>query len=218
MEISTSILSVEEEKATRTFYDIEVAKTDYFHIDVMDGKFVKQDTSKLMKEYANTIHHISNLPLDVHLMVEKPTTWIEEYSLLEPNFITMHYESFRNKEELLSAIQLIKSYGIRAGISIKPETKVEEILAYLPIVSLVLVMTVEPGKGGQTLLANTIEKIRRLADYREKQELDYFIEADGGINLNTIEEIKQAGCDIAVVGTAIIQAENKKEMIQKLKE
>lgn len=217
MEISTSILSVEKENATRTFYDIEVAKTDYFHIDVMDGKFVEKDTSSCMKEYATTIKLISNLPLDVHLMVENQKEYIEEYSALEPKFITIHYESFKNNEEVQEAINYIKEMGLRAGLSIKPQTKVEDILDFLPFLSLVLVMTVEPGKGGQDLIPETLEKITELAKYREEKNLDYFIEADGGINLETIADVANAGCDIAVVGSAIINAENKAEIIQKLK-
>ena len=90
VEISTSILGVKQESATRVFYDLEVAKTDYFHIDVMDGKFVENDTTKLMKDYATTIKHISNLPLDVHLMVENTENYISEYLELEPNIITIH--------------------------------------------------------------------------------------------------------------------------------
>lgn len=217
MEISTSILSVDKEKATRTFYDIEVAKTDYFHIDVMDGKFVKKDTREIMLDYATTIRHISNLPLDVHLMVEDAKEYIETYSALEPMFITVHYESFKTKQELLDAINYIKQNGSRVGLSIKPQTKVEEILEYLPYLSLVLVMTVEPGEGGQKLIPSNLEKITKLAEYREKENLDYFIEADGGINLDTINQVKEAGTDIAVVGTAIIKEENKKEVIEKLK-
>lgn len=217
MEISTSILSVEKEKATRTFYDIEVAKTDYFHIDVMDGKFVEKDTNCYMKEYSTIIKHISNLPLDIHLMVKKPKEFIEEYSVFEPQFITVHYESFNNKEDIFETINYIKEVGCRAGISIKPQTAITDILEFLPILSIVLVMTVEPGKGGQTLIPETLKKIDKLAKYREERNLDYFIEADGGINLDTIKDVANARCDIAVVGSAIINAENKVEIIKKLK-
>ena len=93
MEISTSILTVEKENATKTFYDLEVAKTDYYHIDVMDGKFVEKNTEELMYEYANTIKQISNVPLDVHLMVENVKENIERYIPLEPNIITFHYRN-----------------------------------------------------------------------------------------------------------------------------
>ena len=97
MEISTSILSVNKEKATKTFYNIEVAKTDYFHIDVMDGKFVENDTTEFMIESTQTINHISNVPLDIHLMVNNPDTFIEFFLPFHPSFITLHYESFKSK-------------------------------------------------------------------------------------------------------------------------
>lgn len=218
MEISTSILSVTSENPVQTFYDIEVAKTDYFHIDVMDGKFVKQNTTAFMLESAQTIKHISNVPLDVHLMVEDVETYVEEYLPLNPAYITVHYESFKSKEEIRNVIQRIKEDGTKVGIAIKPGTKVEKIKEYLPYVNLVLVMTVEPGYGGQAFMEEQVCKIQKLKEYAQEHELDYYIEADGGINLETIAKVKEAGCDISVVGTAIISAEDKKETIRKLKE
>lgn len=217
MEISTSVLSVKEENAVQTFYDIEVAKTDYFHIDVMDGKFVEQDTSKKMLEYAQTITHISNVPLDVHLMVQDVERYIEDYLPFHPAYITLHYESVK-EENLKAAIQKIKEAGVKVGLCIKPQTSVKEIKPYLPYVNLVLVMTVEPGYGGQQFMPENVQKIQILKEYAREKEYDYYIEADGGINEQTIGRLQEAGCDIAVVGTAIIQAENKKEIIKKLKE
>lgn len=217
MEISTSILSVDKENPVQTFYDIEVAKADYFHIDVMDGKFVEQDTSKFMLESAQTIKHISNVPLDVHLMVEDVEAFVEEYLPLNPMYITIHYESFKDKQESNKIIKKIKQEDVKVGISIKPNTKVEEIKEYLQYINLVLVMTVEPGYGGQTFMQENVSKIKELKEYAESNSLDYYIEADGGINLDNISLIKEAGCDIAVVGTAIVNAEDKKDMIRKLK-
>lgn len=100
IEISTSILSVEKEKSMKTFYNLEACKTDYFHIDVMDGKFVENNTSEKMLEYAENIKQISNLPLDVHLMVEDVDEYIEQYIPLQPSFITIHYEALKDKEEV----------------------------------------------------------------------------------------------------------------------
>ena len=164
MEISTSILSVKKEDAIQTFYNIETAKTDYFHIDVMDGKFVPKNTLEFMKESAQTITHISNIPLDVHLMVEEPLEIIEEYISLNPGCIIVHMESKEYKE----AIKRIKEAGIKAGISLKPNTPVEDILDMLPQVNTVLVMTVEPGLGGQEIILDTLEKISYLKEYRDK--------------------------------------------------
>ena len=217
VEISTSILSVEEENSIKTFYNLETAKTDYFHIDVMDGKFVKNNTSNLMLKYAENIKQISNLPLDVHLMVKDVDNFIEQYIPLMPSFITVHYEVFENKEDLLKVINKIKQNGIKCGLSIKPNTKIEEIYEYLPYIHMCLIMTVEPGKGGQKLIPETIEKIDKLKKYITKNNIDIYIEADGGINLDTIEDLKQAGIDIAVVGNAIIKSDNFKNTIDNLK-
>ena len=217
MEISTSILSVNKEDATKTFYNIEAAKTDYFHIDVMDGKFVKNNTTEFMLESTETIKHISNTPIDVHLMVEDVREFLDIYIPMQPCFITFHFESVYDNEKIKEAINEIKGEGIKAGISIKPNTHINEIIDLLPYVNLVLVMTVEPGLGGQKIIPDTLKKIKELNEYRKKEGLDYYIEADGGINLDTIEEIKSSGADIAVVGTAIINSNSMKETINELK-
>lgn len=151
VEISTSILSVLKGQEAKTFFALEKAKTDYFHIDVMDGKFVEKNTYKKMFEYASYIKRISNVPLDVHLMVEDVRSAIDDFSALEPNIITFHYEACKDDEEVREFINLIKEYNARVGISVKPDTDIEKIYEFLPYIHNVLIMTVEPGKGGQTL-------------------------------------------------------------------
>ena len=165
VEISTSILSVEKGNEAETFMLLEKSKTDYFHIDVMDGKFVSQDTYHKMIEYSNYIKRISNLPLDIHLMVEDVETGIEVFSADEPNIITFHLEACESEEEVFKLINYIKQNNARVGISIKPETNIEKIYKFLPYIHIVLVMTVEPGKGGQTLIPGTIKKIENLKKY-----------------------------------------------------
>ncbi len=113
VEISTSLLNVERENATKIFYGLEVAHTDYFHIDVMDGKFVPKDTKKLMREYTNTIKQMSNIPIDVHLMVENVKEFIDEYIGFRPNIITFHIEAVKEKEDIKSLIDCIKDAGIK---------------------------------------------------------------------------------------------------------
>lgn len=179
IEVSTSILNVNEQEAMKTFYDLEVAKTDYYHIDVMDGHFVENDTSEKMYEYANSIKHISNVPLDVHLMVDDAKKYIEQYLPLEPNFITIHYETYKDKNKLKETLEYIKNNNIKCGLSIKPKTKVEEIFEFLPYINLCLIMTVEPGKGGQKLLLETVDKISKLKEYLYQNNLETYIEADG---------------------------------------
>ena len=217
VKISTSILSVEKEKAIKTFYELETAHTDFFHIDVMDGKFVEQNTTRKMMEYAEYIKQISNLPLDVHLMVEDVKAYIDSYLSLEPDRITLHLEAMKTKEEIFSILRYVKENGVKVGIAIKPNTKIEDVYPYLPYLHMILIMTVEPGKGGQVLIESTISKIKELKQYIEKQDIEIDIEADGGIHLQNIEKLKQAGVDIAVVGTAIINSENFKETMKELK-
>lgn len=217
VEISTSILSMEQGNESETILSLEKAKTDYFHIDVMDGKFVEKDTYNKMREYAEYIKRISNLPLDVHLMIEDVETGIEDFAAVEPNIITFHLEACKNKEEVYKNIKLIKDVNAKVGISIKPNTSIEEIYEYLPYIHMVLVMTVEPGKGGQTLLTDMLEKIKTIKEYANNQNLEIDIEADGGINLATHDKVKESGANILVSGTAILKAADYKVIIDELK-
>ena len=217
VEISTSILSVKKGEESQTFFALEKSKTDYFHIDVMDGKFVEKNTYQKMLEYASYIKRISNLPLDVHLMVENIDEAIEDFLAVEPNIITFHYEACKNKEEVIKYINKIKENHCKVGISVKPETNIEEIYEFLPYIHMVLVMTVEPGKGGQTLLTDMVDKISTLKKYIEENNIEIDIEADGGINLKTAEAVKKAGANILVSGTAILIAKDYKTIIDELK-
>lgn len=217
VEISTSILSVKRGEESKTFFGLEKAKTDYFHIDVMDGKFVEKNTYKRMLEYASYIKRISNIPLDIHLMVENISDAIDDFSSVDPNIITFHYEACKDKEEVMKYIKKIKENNCKVGLSIKPETDIEEIYEFLPYIHLVLVMTVEPGKGGQTLLTNMVGKIEKLKKYINDSNIEVDIEADGGINLTTAEAVKKAGANILVSGTAILIAKDYKIIIDELK-
>ena len=217
VEVSTSILNVKKGEESATFFELEAAKTDYFHIDVMDGKFVEKDTYKKMFEYASYIKRISNLPLDVHLMVENIDEAVEDFLALEPNIITFHLEACKNKEEVMEKINYIKSNNCKVGIAIKPDTKIEEIYEFLPYIHMCLIMTVEPGKGGQTFLSEMLKKIEKLKQHLEKENLETDIEVDGGINLKTAPEVKKAGANILVAGTAILMANRFENIIKELK-
>ena len=218
IEISTSILNVEKGKEAETFLALEKCKTDYFHIDVMDGKFVEKDTYQNMLEYSSYIKRISNLPIDVHLMVEDVKNAIEDFSGIEPNIVTFHIEACKNKKEVLENIKQIKENGSRVGIAIKPDTNIEEVYEYLPYIHMCLIMTVEPGKGGQTLITDMIQKISKLKQYIESNNIDIDIEVDGGINLRTAPRVKEAGANILVAGTAILMASDYKVIIDELRE
>ena len=207
VKISTSILSVDESTYIKTFYDLEFARTDYFHIDVMDGKFVENNTSKKMFQYANDIKHISNTPLDVHLMVEDVRSYIEDYIVLEPDIITFHIEAIRNEEEIKNLIKYIKENNIKVGLAVSPKTQIEQVYPFLNEIHMVLIMSVEPGYGGQKLIPETLEKTKRLKEYCEKNTIDIDIEMDGGIYLSNCKSVKEAGVNIIVAGSAILHAE-----------
>ncbi|MCI8383899.1 MAG: ribulose-phosphate 3-epimerase [Clostridia bacterium] len=217
VEISTSILSIKEGEEASNFLELETAKTDYFHIDVMDGKFVEKNTYQKMIQNVSYLKRISNLPLDIHLMVEDVKEAIDDFLAVEPNIITFHLEACKSKEEVWEMIRYIKENHCRVGISVKPNTKIEEVYEFLPFVHLCLIMTVEPGKGGQTFLTDMLQKIETLKEYIEQHELELDIEVDGGINLKTAPAVKEAGANILVAGTAIVMAKNFKVIIDELK-
>lgn len=217
VEIATSILNAKKEKIIDTIYDLEKAKTDYFHIDVMDGEFVKNDTHDIMLEYSEYLDHITKVPKDVHLMVKNVKNYIDSYAIFVPNIITFHYEALENDEEVMKTIEYAKTKCRRVGLAIKPETNVEKINKFLPYVHVVLVMTVEPGKGGQEIIKDTIEKIKELDKYRTEEKLDFDIEADGGIKVENSQELINAGADILVAGTAILESNDYGKIIKELR-
>lgn len=216
-EVSASILTVDKENAIRTFYNLETGRINYFHIDVMDGKFVERDTQELMKDYALTISHISNLGLDVHFMVKNVEKLIDEYAMLEPEIMTFHIEATKTEEKTKKAIEEIKQAGSKVGIAINPDTKIDEIKPYLGLVHMVLVMTVVPGKGGQKLIPETLEKVKELKKYIDENDIDIDIEVDGGINESTSIDAVEAGANILVAGNYLITAENIQDAVSKLK-
>ena len=195
LKISASILDIKEPKA------IEVEKLskldiDYIHLDVMDGVFVENKTYDFI-EFYNIIKN-SNKPYDVHLMVSDVKKYIDEYARIHPSFITFHYEAV---SDVRSVINYIRSLGIKVGISIKPTTSVSEIKKYLEYIDLVLVMSVEPGRGGQSFIIDSVSKIEQLDDLRKVKGYNYLIQVDGGINSETIKLCDKA--DICVVGSFI---------------
>lgn len=218
VDVAASILSIVPENAIQTLYNLEVAGIQYFHIDVMDGEFVKNNTADKMKQYCEYLSSISSLPLDVHLMVEDVSQYIDNFLVFEPNTITFHLEAAKKQEQVKQWIDKIKQNHIKAGIAIKPNTKIEEVKEFLPYLHCVLVMTVEPGEGGQTLIPETISKIQELSEYRKQNHLEFDIEADGGINQENACLLKNAGTDILVSGVGILKADNFAEIVKKLRQ
>ena len=218
MEISTSLLSVKKEDIIQTIYNLEVAHTDYFHIDVMDGRFVENDTSETMRIFCEYLNQITNVPIDIHLMVTNIKEYVDSYTIFNPNIITFHYEACKNKEEVDNYIKYVKDRETKVGLAIKPETKIDDIIEFLPKINLLLIMSVEPGKGGQKFIESTLEKIKYAKTKIDEMGLETEIEVDGGINLENSKEVKEAGATMLVSGTAIINSKDYSYTIKKLKE
>ena len=218
MEISTSLLSVKKEDIIQTIYNLEVAHTDYFHIDVMDGRFVKNDTSETMRIYCEYLNQITNVPIDVHLMVTNIKEYVDSYSIFNPNIITFHYEACKDDTEVDKYIEQIKGRECKVGLAIKPNTDIEKIVKFLPKINLLLIMSVEPGKGGQKFIDSTVQKIKYAKAKIDELGLDTEIEVDGGIDLENSKEVKEAGATMLVSGTAIISSKDYNYTIRKMKE
>ncbi len=216
-EVSTSILNAKEGKEAEVILGLEKARTDYIHIDVMDGKFVEKDTYQKMLELSSYVRRISNIPIDVHLMVKDVETAINVFSAVDANLMTFHLEACKDEEEVFKFINMIKENHSRIGIAIKPNTDIEKVYKFLPYIHVVLIMTVEPGKGGQTLISDMINKVDTLKKYVDENNFETQIEVDGGINLATCEKVKKAGANLLVAGTAILMAKDYKDIIDELK-
>lgn len=209
MKIAASFLDIKEPKDEELNY-LDSLDIDYIHLDVMDGIFVENKTYSYEEFY--NITRLTTKPKDIHLMVSDVKKNIDEFSKMNPKFITFHYEAV---SEVSSVINYIKELGIGVGMSIKPTTDVSEIIEYLPYLDLILVMSVEPGRGGQTFISDSIKKIEQLYTLREKENYNYLIEVDGGINNQTIKKCYKA--DICVVGSFITK-QDYKEALKKLRD
>lgn len=217
VQVATSLLNASEEKILDVIHNLDNSGTNYFHIDVMDGEFVKNDTHDKMLDFCEYIIHASRTPMDVHLMVKDIKNFVDSYAIFNPNIITFHFEACKDENEVFEIIKYIKEKVRRVGIAINPDTPIDAIKKFLPYIHEVLVMTVVPGEGGQKIIESTIEKIGELNKIRTEENLDFDIEADGGINVQNAEKIKENGADILVAGTAILKAIDYKNVIKKLK-
>lgn len=200
--ISISILNIKDE--TNKIQEVDNLNPEYVHIDIMDGKFVSNYTEMLNLPSINSKR-------DIHLMVFDIKGYIDVYKKYNPEYITFHYEA---TDDIIGTIDYIHSLGIKAGVSIKPNTNIESILTYLDKVDLVLVMSVEPGAGGQEFISASEDKINKLYELRTNNNYHYMIEVDGGINNITKNKCKNA--DILVVGSYITKSDNPKESYESM--
>lgn len=199
IKIAPSILSADFANLERDIQRISTA--DYVHVDVMDGMFVPNITIGI--PVVKSIRPTTALPLDVHLMIVEPGRYVEQFCDAGADLVTVHVES-DTEEKLHDAIARIHAKGKRAGVVLKPKTPAETVLPFLNEVELVLVMTVEPGFGGQKFMADQMEKLRALRAKRS----ELLLEVDGGVNRETAPICRENGADVAVAGTAVFRAEN----------
>lgn len=216
-EVAVSLLNVDVEGAISLFYNLETAKVDYFHIDVMDGVFVENYTHDKMYEFATTLANITNIKQDIHLMVKDVKKYVDIYSSLGRNRISFHVEAFDTSKEIIDMINYIKDTGNQVGLAISPDTSIDEIYPFLPYIHYVIVMTVQPGKGGQTIIEDTITKITYLRNAINEFNNDIDIEADGGIKDTNAELVRNAGANILIAGTYIVKNPNLTEAVRKIR-
>lgn len=199
MKVSVSILSSKIKPADIT-KKLDNTCADYIHLDIMDGKFTENKTWTFSE--VKKIISYSKLPLDVHLMVNNPEKYIEDYAMMNTNYLTFHYEAVK---DIQSTIDKIKDYGLKVGISICPDTDVNVLYPYLNQIDQVLIMSVVPGKSGQSFIETSPEKIKQLKEEIEKQNTKTIISVDGGINNETGLLCKEAGVDMLVSASYIHQ-------------
>lgn len=211
MKIAPSILSSDFSNLGAQVREITKAGADLIHIDVMDGRFVPNITIGAC--VVKAIRNCSKLPFDVHLMIDQPHRFIGDFAGAGADSITFHYEAGSDIEK---TIELIKNFGVKVGLSVKPKTPVEKVFKYLPFVDMVLIMTVEPGFGGQTFMYDMLDKVKLCREKICKQGFSTLIEVDGGINCTTVKSAKNAGVDICVAGTAIFDSGDIVGAIKKL--
>ncbi|MFJ6412078.1 ribulose-phosphate 3-epimerase [Terribacillus saccharophilus] len=211
--IAPSILSADFANLANEIRDVEKGGADYIHVDVMDGHFVPNITiGPLIVE---AIRPVTKLPLDVHLMIENPDQYIEAFIKAGADIITVHQEACVH---LHRTIMMIKEQGVKAGVVLNPATPVSLIEEILPEVDMVLLMTVNPGFGGQRFIPSVLKKVEELSRLREALELDFEIEIDGGVNIETAGLCTDAGADVLVAGSAVYNQEDRAAAIAAIRE
>ncbi|MBN9652799.1 ribulose-phosphate 3-epimerase [Halobacillus sp. GSS1] len=211
--IAPSILASDFSKLGEEIKDVERGGADYIHVDVMDGHFVPNITiGPLIVDH---IRPVTDLPLDVHLMIENPDQYIEAFAKAGSDIITVHQEACPH---LHRTIQLIKSHGVKAGVVINPATPAESIRPILQDVDLVLLMTVNPGFGGQSFIHSVVPKIEQISLWREEEGHSFEIEIDGGVKVETAKQCTDAGADVLVAGSAIFNQEDRKKAIDDIRQ
>lgn len=209
MKVAPSILTANFLNLKEELESIKSA--DIFHIDIMDGHFVPNIS---FGPFITSLINKVNKPLDIHLMVSNPLFWIEKFNFENVYNLTFHYEA---NKDILSIMNKIKSVGKKVGVSIKPDTKIDVLFDYIKDIDVILIMSVEPGFGGQKFIPSALDKIKDLREYREKNNLKYIIEVDGGVDNTNIALLKESGADLVVAGSYIFNQVDRKKAIDSLR-
>lgn len=213
IELAPSILSADFSKLGEDVFHIEQAGADVIHVDVMDGHFVPNISygATVMKSLVGK----TNLPFDVHLMIEHPDQYAEDFVTRQTRFITVHQEACPH---LHRTIQHIKSLGVQAGVALNPATPLSTLDYILEDVDLVLIMSVNPGFGGQKFIPSALRKVQELKERKVREGYRFTIEIDGGVSLSNVKTITEAGVDLVVAGSAVFGADNIQERVKEFKE
>jgi ribulose-phosphate 3-epimerase len=210
--IAPSILSADFSNLESEISLITKAGAGFVHVDVMDGHFVPNLTIGM--PVVKAIKPKSSIPLDVHLMIENPELYVEQFVKSGSDYLTIHVEATKHVE---ATLKMIRDLGAKPGITARPGTALEQMKPFLHLVDLVLVMTVEPGFGGQKFMKSQLEKVKELKSIREDQKLNYLIEVDGGVNPETAQLCWAAGADVLVAGSSVFSTQDYKTNIEALK-
>ena len=214
IKVSPSILSADFVNLERDIRALTPAGADYVHIDVMDGNFVPNISIGIPVVAA--IRGITDLTLDVHLMIDRPVRYVERFCKAGADILTIHIEA-DTEENTLEALKIIRACGVKAAISVKPKTPAEAVLPYLELCDLILVMTVEPGFGGQSFMADMMPKVTKIRSYINEKNPACELEVDGGVNVETAKICTAAGANVLVAGSAFFKAEDKAAFVKAVK-
>lgn len=212
VKVAPSLLSCDFTRMGDELRDLALAGADWAHLDVMDGHFVTNLTFGLPVIAA--LRPVSDLVFDVHLMIEDPEAYLDRYIDAGADVVTVHYEACR---DVTAALRAIRARGRKAGLSIKPNTPATAILPYLAEADMILVMTVEPGYGGQKLIPTCLDKLRELRDYAREAGREILLEVDGGVNATNAQAVREAGADVLVAGSAVFGAPDRAAAIRALR-
>ncbi len=210
--IAPSILSADFAMLGQEIKRAEQAGADWIHLDVMDGRFVPNIT--IGQEVLRSIRGVTSLPFDVHLMIVEPERYVKDFAEAGSDYITVHYEA---SVHLHRTVQFIKESGAKAGVSINPATPVMVLDEILDLVDLVLIMSVNPGFGGQGFIEQSLRKITRLKEMRDRRGLDFLIEVDGGIKTDNARKVIDAGADVLVMGSGFFNSDDYGEVVRMIK-